>query len=123
MEARPLLRAVEAGERTGTGGARPGEAAAEEGPEAAPRSASRRRQSPAAACLESPEARLGAENCFPEDFFLFLAAEGPTGGRSSMPDSEGEVGRTGMLEHAPDKGVPFEAAAAAGPATVPGTEP
>ena len=40
-----------------------------------------------------------------------------------MPDSEGEVGRTGMLEHAPDKGVPLKAAVAAGPTTVPGTEP
>ena len=122
LETRPLLRAMDEGERTGTGRARLGEAAAEDGPEAAPISASSLRQNPAADCLESPEARLLAENFLTEDFFFFLDAAGPAGGRSSMPDKEGEAGRAGRLEHTAEKGVPLAPPEAASHPPKPGTE-
>ena len=80
LETRSLLRAVDAGERTGTGRARLGEAAAEDGPEAIPKSASSHRQSPAIDCLESPEARLLAENFLTDDFFFFWIAAEPVEG-------------------------------------------
>ena len=61
-------------------------------------------------CFEPDEFWLLAENLHIEDFFFrrdwySTTSRAGEAGRSSIPDREGESGRTGRLEQAPETGV------------------